>query len=123
MAIGERGKTLLTYGLLYRKARAHACRWVDDKSTSTLITGFDQEAAAVLVARLGSWKMEGEEEFDATRWLDRLLIRVSSRFGDYQANDPRTFDLQPNMALFPQFLFNLRRSQFVQVAGRDSCDH
>ncbi|KAK9802822.1 hypothetical protein WJX73_002168 [Symbiochloris irregularis] len=92
-------------------------QWVDDKSTPMLMAGFDQEAAAVLTARVGSWKMEGEEEFDATRWLDRLLIRVCSRFGDYQANDPRTFDLQPAMAMFPQFMFNLRRSNFVQVFG------
>lgn len=92
-------------------------QWVDDKSTATLLAGFDQEAAAVLTARLGSWKMECEEEFDPTRWLDRTLIRVSSRFGDYQQNDARTFDLHPNMALFPQFMFNLRRSMFVQVFG------
>ena len=32
-----------------------------------LMAGFDQEAAAVLTARIGTWKMEGEEEFDATR--------------------------------------------------------
>ena len=54
------------------------------------------------------------------RWLDRLLIRVCSRFGDYQANDPRTFDLQPAMAMFPQFMFNLRRSNFVQVGHTGS---
>ena len=29
--------------------------------------GFDQEAAAVVIARLASHKMETEEEFDATR--------------------------------------------------------
>lgn len=94
---------------------------MDDKSTATLLAGFDQEAAAVLTARLGSWKMECEEEFDPTRWLDRTLIRVSSRFGDYQQNDARTFDLHPNMALFPQFMFNLRRSMFVQVRGSCRC--
>lgn len=49
------------------------------------------------------------------RWLDRTLIRVASYFGEYTPNDPRSFDLHPNMALLPQFLFNLRRSHFVQV--------
>lgn len=39
--------------------------------------GFDQEAAAVLMARLASHKMETEEDFDATRWLDRTLIRLA----------------------------------------------
>ena len=42
---------------------------------ATLIAGFDQEAAAVIVARLATHKMEAEEDFDATRWLDRTLIR------------------------------------------------
>lgn len=39
-------------------------------------TGFDQEAAAVLMARLASHKMDSEEDFEATRWLDRALIRL-----------------------------------------------
>jgi hypothetical protein len=41
--------------------------------------GFDQEAAAVVMARLATFKMETEEEFDATRWIDRTLIRLASR--------------------------------------------
>lgn len=31
----------------------------------------------MLMARLASHKMESEEDFDATRWLDRALIRLS----------------------------------------------
>ncbi|KAJ1407319.1 Sec23/Sec24, helical domain [Sesbania bispinosa] len=59
--------------------------------------------------------METEESFDATRWLDRLLIRLCSKFGDYRKDDPSSFTLNPSFSLFPQFMFNLRRSQFVQV--------
>lgn len=36
------------------------------------------------MARLASHKMEVEEDFDATRWLDRALIRLCQRFGDYR---------------------------------------
>ena len=50
------------------------------------------------------------------RWLDRTLIRLAAYFGEYAQNDPRSFDIHPNMALFPQFMFNLRRSQFVQAS-------
>jgi hypothetical protein len=39
------------------------------------MAGFDQEAAAVVMARLATFKMETEEDFDATRWIDRNLIR------------------------------------------------
>jgi len=49
------------------------------------------------------------------RWLDRTLIRLTSRFGDYRKEDPESFQLSPQMSFFPQFLFNLRRSPFVQV--------
>ena len=33
----------------------------------------------MLTARLATFKMETEDDFDATRWLDRTLIRLSSR--------------------------------------------
>ncbi|KAF8393975.1 hypothetical protein HHK36_020177 [Tetracentron sinense] len=91
-------------------------RWVDNVSNSEeLVEGFDQEAAAVVMARLTSLKLEMEEGFEATKWLDRSLIRLCSRFGDYRKDDPTSFNLNPCFSLFPQFMFNLRRSQFVQV--------
>ncbi|KAL6970904.1 Protein transport protein S23 E [Sarracenia purpurea var. burkii] len=91
-------------------------RWIDTAvSSEELVQGFDQETAAVVMARLTSYKMEMEEGFDATRWLDRNLIRLCSKFGDYRKDDPSSFTLNPCFSLFPQFMFNLRRSQFVQV--------
>ena len=91
-------------------------RWVDSAvSSEELVQGFDQETAAVVMARYASLKMETEETFDATRWLDRFLIRLCSKFGDYRKDDPSSFTLNPSFSLFPQFMFNLRRSQFVQV--------
>ncbi|KAK9749059.1 hypothetical protein RND81_02G099800 [Saponaria officinalis] len=91
-------------------------RWVAGPgSTQDLIAGFDQEAAAVTMARLVSFKMENEAEFDPIRWLDRSLIRLCSRFGEYQKDSPTSFSLSPRLSIFPQFIFHLRRSQFVQV--------
>ncbi|CAL5347802.1 unnamed protein product [Camellia sinensis] len=91
-------------------------RWVDSAvGSEELVQGFDQETAAVVMARLSSSKMEMEKGFDPTRWLDRNLIRLCSKFGDYQKDDPTSFTLNPCFSLFPQFMFNLRRSQFVQV--------
>nr|GMD59927.1 protein transport protein SEC23-like [Ipomoea batatas] len=112
-------------------------RWVDTTVNSEeLVQGFDQETAAVVMARLASYKMEMEivlqlldslpkeallirpsfqEGFDATRWLDRNLIRLCSKFGDYRKDDPTSFTLNPCFSLFPQFMFHLRRSQFLQV--------
>ncbi|CAL9074355.1 unnamed protein product [Musa textilis] len=88
-------------------------RWVDGSCSEELVEGFDQETAAVVFARYVSLKMEMEQEFNATRWLDRSLIRLCSRFGDYRKDDPASFTLNPNFSILPQFMFNLRRSQFV----------
>lgn len=91
-------------------------RWVAGPgSIQDLISGFDQEAAAVVMARLVSFKMETEAEFDPIRWLDKSLIQICSRFGDYQKDNPSSFSLSPRFSIFPQFIFHLRRSQFVQV--------
>ncbi|KAL8162898.1 hypothetical protein V2J09_014387 [Rumex salicifolius] len=91
-------------------------RWAENADSSAeLIQGFDQEAAAVVMARYCSYKMETEEGFDATRWLDRNLIRICTKFGEYRKDDPQSFMLNPCFSLLPQFMFNLRRSQFVQV--------
>ncbi|XAR48819.1 hypothetical protein NMG60_11031775 [Bertholletia excelsa] len=66
-------------------------RWKDSVvGSEELVQGFDQETAAVVMARLVSHKMEMED-------------------------DPSSFTLNPCFSLFPQFMFNLRRSQFVQV--------
>ncbi|OWM64327.1 protein transport protein SEC23 [Punica granatum] len=91
-------------------------RWVAGPgSVQELIAGFDQEAAAVVMARQVSFKMETEADFDPIRWLDRALIHLCSRFGDYQKDSPSTFSLSPRLSIFPQFMFHLRRSQFLQV--------
>lgn len=103
-------------GQLMLRVTTVSRRWIDSAvSSEELVQGFDQETAAVVMARLTSLKMEIEEGFDATRWLDRSLIRLCSKFGDYRKDDPASFTLNPSFSLFPQFLFNLRRSQFVQV--------
>ncbi|RWS13257.1 transport Sec23A-like protein [Dinothrombium tinctorium] len=78
--------------------------------------GFDQEAACVLIARLACHKAQLESNGpDVLRWLDRNLIRLCQKFGDYRKEAPETFQLSPSFSMFPQFMFHLRRSQFIQV--------
>lgn len=84
-------------------------------SNGEVMPGFDQAAAAVAIARHVAFKAENDEPFDIMRWLDRQLIRLCSKYGEYTNDQPDSFSLMPNFALFPQFLFNLRRSQFLQV--------
>ncbi|EXX77374.1 Sec23p [Rhizophagus irregularis DAOM 197198w] len=76
---------------------------------------FDQEAAAVLMARIAVFKAEIDDGPDVLRWLDRMLIRLCQKFADYVKEDPSSFRLATNFSIYPQFMFHLRRSQFLQV--------
>jgi len=76
---------------------------------------FDQEAAAVLMSRIAVFKAEVDDGPDVLRWVDRMLIRLCSRFAEYRKDDATSFRLESNFTLYPQFMFHLRRSQFLQV--------
>ena len=77
--------------------------------------GFDQEAAAVVMAKLAAYKAESEDTPDVLRWVDRTLIKLASKFGSYQRDNPNSFQLSDSFSLYPQFMFFLRRSPFLQV--------
>ena len=60
-------------------------------------------------------RCEQEEVFDVLRWLDRILIRIAGKFGDFQKDNPASFQWPTSFAFLPHFLFHMRRSQFLQV--------
>lgn len=82
-----------------------------------LVPGFDQEAACLLVSRIAANKTEVEEPIEVIRWLDRQLIRLAGKFGEYRKEDASSFRMPPEFSLFPQFLYHLRRSNFIQITG------
>uniref|UniRef100_A0A671U1E4 Protein transport protein SEC23 n=1 Tax=Sparus aurata TaxID=8175 RepID=A0A671U1E4_SPAAU len=84
-----------------------ARNWADAQSQIQHIeSSFDQEAAAVLMARLGVFRAESEEGPDVLRWLDRQLIRLVKTHLKSSFSSSR---------LHLQFMFHLRRSPFLQV--------
>eukprot|EP00927_Polykrikos_kofoidii_P036774 TRINITY_DN3102_c0_g1_i9.p1 TRINITY_DN3102_c0_g1~~TRINITY_DN3102_c0_g1_i9.p1 ORF type:complete len:756 (-),score=139.69 TRINITY_DN3102_c0_g1_i9:88-2355(-) len=86
-----------------------------DASMSDIATGFDQQAAAILLGRYAVWKTENEDHLDVLRWVDRMLIRLVSKFADYRKDEAKTFRLAPEFNSFPQFMYHLRRSNFLQT--------
>jgi len=80
-----------------------------------MAASFDQEAAAVMMARIAVNRVESEDSAEILRWLDRSLIRLCSKFAEYRKDDPSSFRLAPSFTLFPQFMFHLRRSQFMRT--------
>ncbi|PVU90104.1 hypothetical protein BB559_004790 [Furculomyces boomerangus] len=91
-----------------------ARNWAEGSSPDIPV-GFDQEAAAVLISRIAAFKAEFDDGPDVLRWLDRMLIRLCQRFGDYRRDDPGSFRLSQNFSIYPQFMYHMRRSQFLQV--------
>ncbi|KAK3748819.1 hypothetical protein RRG08_065326 [Elysia crispata] len=90
--------------------------WADASANIQHISaGFDQEAAAVMMGRIAVYRAETDDGPDVLRWLDRMLIRLCQKFGDYNKDDPNSFRYSENFSLYPQFMFHLRRSQFLQV--------
>lgn len=86
-----------------------------DQGLSFIRAGFDQEAATVLMTRIAVWRAQSENAFDIIRWLDRSLIRLVSKFASYKKDDANSFRLSTEFSYYPQFMFHLRRSQFLQV--------
>ncbi len=90
-----------------------------DLSNNTLLSqigeSFDQEAAAVLITRMCIDKnMKGEDSKDILKWIDKTLIRLMSKFANYVKDVPNSFKLSKTFSYFPQFMFYLRRSSFIQ---------
>ncbi|WVZ05201.1 hypothetical protein V8G54_018547 [Vigna mungo] len=99
-----------------KRVTTAARRWVANHSAD-IAAGFDQEAAATVMARLAILRAQECHPRDVIRWLDDTLIRFTSKFGDYVPEDPSSFRLSSNFSLYPQFMFHLRRSQFIDVCN------
>jgi protein transport protein SEC23 len=92
-------------------------RFADPNNIFDLAQGFDQEAACCIMARLGVVKAETEEPLEVLKWLDRSLIRLVCRFAEYKKDDISSFRLSKEFSLYPQFMYHLRRSHFLQTFG------
>jgi protein transport protein SEC23 len=99
----------------YRLRVTTLARTFAEAGSPSIADSFDQEAAAVLMARIAVFKAEIDDSPDVLRWLDRMLIRLCQKFAEYRKEEPSSFQLTPTFSIYPQFMFHLRRSQFLQV--------
>lgn len=91
------------------------CRSIVEPTSPHIKASFDQEAAAVLISRVAVFKAEVDDGPDVLRWVDRMLIRLCQKIADYRKDEPNSFVLSNQYSIYPQFMFHLRRSQFLQV--------
>ncbi|KAK4046985.1 GTPase-activating protein S23 [Microbotryomycetes sp. JL201] len=99
----------------YRLRVTTIARNFAEAGSPSISDSFDQEVAAVLMARIAVFKADIDDSPDVLRWLDRMLIRLCQKFAEYRKDDPSSFRLNENFMIYPQFMFHLRRSQFLQV--------
>jgi protein transport protein SEC23 len=91
-------------------------QWQHDASNAMAVrAGFDQECAVALMSRIAAYRTRSEPTTDILRWLDRSLIRLCAKFAEYRKDEPESFQLGVEFSLYPQFMFHLRRSQFLQT--------
>ncbi|KAI6023081.1 hypothetical protein BKA83DRAFT_4608234 [Pisolithus microcarpus] len=86
-----------------------------ESGSPSIAASFHQEAAAILMAEISVFKAEIDDSPDILHWLDCMLIQLCQKFADYRKEDPSSFRLSDNFSIYPQFMFHLRRSQFLQV--------
>lgn len=84
------------------------------ESIDQIGNSFDQEAAVVLLTRMCIHKGETEEPREILKWVDKTLLRLMSKFAQYFKGISTSFKLTPKFQYFPQFMFYLRRSTFIQ---------
>lgn len=87
---------------------------VSSNSFNEIGKSFDQEASSVLIARMCVLKGYVEEYREILKWVDKSLIRLITKFSTYTKDDVRSFRFSTNFYYFPQFMFYLRRSHFIQ---------
>ena len=84
-----------------------------DANKDLVINSFDQEAAMIMMARIGVVKGESVESSEVLQWLDKSLIRLLKQFSTYKKDNPSSFKLPQSLNYFPQFVYYFRRSYFV----------
>jgi len=52
--------------------------------------------------------------WNCLHWVLVLCFQCQ-KFGDFHRDDQNSFRFSENFSLYPQFMFHLRRSQFLQV--------
>ena len=73
---GQRRVRVTTVSRPWQQSPAAAAAAASVPAQGALAAGFDQEAAAVVVARLAAFRAESDNVADVLRWLDRTLIRL-----------------------------------------------
>lgn len=79
-------------------------------NTQSALSGFDPETAIVITGKLAVWRLKTEEFTSIAKWVDNSLLKFTKRFAVVQ---DKTVRIPEEVSMFPQFVYFLRRSQFL----------
>jgi len=82
-----------------------------------ILENFDQDAACVIMTKYALQRKDTEFGFEPMSWVDQQLVRFVKKIGDFRKGDPNSFFMRPEFSFFPQYMFYLRRSPFLDVFG------
>lgn len=83
---------------------------------ASVCLSFDQEACTVSTAREAVFTLMNDPTIDVVKkYCDKVLIDVIKTFSNHQKGSPSSVVLPESMRMFPQFIYYLRRSNFVQI--------
>jgi protein transport protein SEC23 len=88
-------------------------RRIGNLNKDSYAQGFDQEAAILMTARCALSMAGMMDQKDITKWIDKRLIKVYTRFGEFTRHVPSSFRIHESFELVPQFFFYLRKSTFI----------
>ena len=101
------------------RTRVLTMRWEYLRENQIVELGkrFDEQAGTVMLARMAARKAEVEDTIEVKKWVDRMLLKFCVRFGHFNRNDKNSFRLPQPIKHFPQFIYHLRRSAFINPFG------
>ncbi len=70
-----------------------------------------------MLGRMAAKKAEIEDVIQVKKWVDRILLKFAVKFAFFSRNDKNSFRLPNTMKHFPQFIYHLRRSTFINPFG------
>ena len=75
--------------------------------------GFDQEAAILMTAKCALSLAGMMDQKEITKWIDKRLIKLYSRFGEFTRGVPSSFKIAEGFQMVPQFFYYFRKSTFI----------
>lgn len=114
-------QTRLTYqhpsGVRRMRIATKATYWADS-GTNPQGMGFSANTSAIVFARWLAYEASrGASARELSTWLDRQLVSLTQRSASFKEGDTDSVVLPGELSSFPELVFHIRRSTFLNYFG------